>query len=126
MRQMTLWNRINGAKNEAEELWAAQLGMKVYNKWANIANKFIIPVYNWIWDHLYPNTEDYEVEHPNYDRIYKFIADRFCNIVSFLMGGYDFKNKRKVYVNVLCKLSVNDNGELETDDLIYVKNFKKD
>lgn len=126
MRQMFLWIHINGAKNEAEELWAAQLGMKVYNKWTIIANKFIIPVYNWIWDHLYPNTEDYQVEHLKYDRIYKFIADWFCNCTVFLMGGYDFKNKRKVYVNVLHKLSVNDNGELETNDLIYVKNFKED
>lgn len=114
--------QINGANTDEELKWAEKIGVKAYRNYVRIANGFIVPVYNWIWERLYPNTKDWIAEHPNYDKVYMKISNGLTNFIVFTKGGYDFKNKKKVFVNTLFNmLPTDEENTYIIKDMIFIK-----
>lgn len=119
--------RVNGLrKGDPKKDLYLRTGMKAYNKYAHFANRFFIPVYNKIWYVLYPNTKDWVKDHPNYDKLYYKISSIIANSCALFLGGYNWKENKKVWINPLFNFKDPDeNGIWTVDDMLYVRDIFK-
>lgn len=114
--------KINDVKSEEEYEWASKVGTKALHHFVKFANPIFIPVYNKVWDILYPNTKDFMEEHPNYDKIYGRVANIITSVSVFFNGGFDLRNKRIVKVNVMYNLKPQEGTDVYlVDDMISIK-----
>lgn len=102
---------FNGVRDEEELNWATTQMSKVHKVGASICNSCILPIYNFIWDKIYPG--DNMLDHPNYEKVYGKLAGVAFGIGT-LLHGINWSTKRKIVINPL--------GCLESD-YVFVKDL---
>jgi hypothetical protein len=120
MKDIYVKFKVQGALSEDEANWARGIAIKANSDLCKIMNTIFIPVYNKVWRLLYPNTKDWDEEHPNYIKMYVRISDFIANLSVGIHGGH--KKSKRVRLNTNYDMyRVDDERNLwKSDNFIFI------
>lgn len=120
---MYLKIHVQGIKNQYEKEWGETVGIKALNFTAMVCNRLIIPVYNKLYKVAHKNYENC-FELPDYEKGYFAIANSMAKAYLLLNGGYNFKENRKICMNMDYTMYPTNDDYYITDDLLSVSDIK--
>lgn len=114
--------RVQGTRDHNESNWAESIGMESYQYAVRrILNRWFTKMYNRVCKiHCIDNTMD---EDSDYYKRYVKIANAIIAIIVWCKGGYNYRTRRKIVVNVDYLIKPEHDNYWYIDDMIFVRDF---